>query len=145
MSDLVEQFLGTNLTPEESLERVAERLTPSEAPAVTGTDAFSRGMGAGVEGYGASLSYFSALGNSLIGRDEAAAANVRAAKFQEDSAAAYMDGIQEFSDFYQEPTFDGFVTQVNSGVGQLLPNAISAFLINTYSFYTMLHGDLKNL
>lgn len=126
MSDLVEQFLGTNLTPEESLEQATENFTPSEAPAVTGTDAFSRGMGAGVEGYGASLSYFSALGNSLIGRDEAAAANVRAAKFQEDSAAAYMDGIQEFSDFYQEPTFDGFVTQVNSGVGQLLPNAISA-------------------
>lgn len=126
MSDLVSQFLGTNLTPEESLEQATENFIPSEAPAVGGTDAFGAGVRAGTEGIGASLSYFSALGNSLIGRDEAAVQNVREAKFQEETAAAYMDGVQQFSEFYKEPTFEGFVTQVSSGVGQLLPNAISA-------------------
>ena len=124
MSDLVSQFLGTNLTPEESLEQATENFTPSEAPAVKGTDAFGAGVRAGTEGIGASLSYFSALGNTLIGRDEAAAQNVREAKFQEETASAYMDGVQEFSDFYEEPTFEGFVTQVSSGVGQLFPQAM---------------------
>jgi len=124
VSDLVSQFLGTNLTPEESLEQATENFAPSEAPAVKGTDAFGAGVRAGTEGIGASLSYFSALGNTLIGRDEAAAQNVREAKFQEETASAYMDGVQEFSDFYEEPTFEGFVTQVSSGVGQLFPQAM---------------------
>ena len=123
MSDLVEQFLGTNLTPEESLEQATEGFAPSEAPVIAGTDAFGKGVGSGVEGLGASLSYFSALGNTLVGADESAAQNVREAKFQEESASAYMDGVQEFSEFYEEPTFEGFITQVSSGVGQLVPQA----------------------
>ena len=89
-------------------------------------ETFRRGMVAGAEGLGADLNYFAALGNSLIGDEEGVAKRIQAARADETAAADTLGSLQRFDEFWDEPTFDGFMTQIFKGTGQLVPFAITS-------------------
>ena len=101
--------------------------TRSEAPiGVSGLgDTFRRGVGSGVSSMSADVDYFQALASTLVGADELAADNIAQARYNEERAADRMKGLESFEEFVDTPTVEGFFTQVASGVGQLVPSAIS--------------------
>jgi hypothetical protein len=99
--------------------------TASPTPTGVG-EVFSAGVKSGAEGLAADTEYFKALFNTATGDDEAAAANVRRARVTEQAAAAPLQNVQSFEEFLDEPTVDGFVTQVSKATGQLLPSAVSS-------------------
>ena len=43
----------------------------------------------------------------------------------QERAADYLQGVESFEEFINEPTVGGFFNQVASGVGQLVPSAVS--------------------
>ena len=88
---------------------------------------FKRGMEAGARGLESDLEYFKALGNTLIGDEEAAARNVRIARVRDEMAAAPLAGLETFEEFLEEPTFTGFVTQVAKS-GQIVPSAVTSIV-----------------
>ena len=91
-------------------------------------DTFSRGMQAGAEGLSADLDYFAALGNSLIGDKKGVEKRLRQARANQNAAADVVANLEQFSEFIDEPTFGGFVSQVAKGTGQLVPFAITSVL-----------------
>ena len=101
--------------------------TPEEETIGVG-ETFARGMRAGARGMGADLNYLQALASSVVGDEEGVKRNVREASYQEGLAADALKGLQQFDEFIEEPTFDGFVTQVTKGTAQLVPFAISSVL-----------------
>ena len=88
-------------------------------------ETFGRGVDAGIKGLSADVDYFQALAGTLVGADEFAADNVREARMNQERAADYLQGVESFAEFIDEPTVGGFFNQVASGVGQLVPSAIS--------------------
>jgi len=101
--------------------------TPVEEPPSL-AETFQKGMQAGAEGLGADLDYFAALGNSLIGDDEGVAKRLESARAREGIAADSIQSLEQFSEFIDEPTFGGFVSQVAKGTGQLVPFAVTSVL-----------------
>lgn len=89
------------------------------------TDTLKRGVRSGVESMAADVDYFQALAGTLVGADEFAAENIRQARRNEELSSSHMQGLESFSDFIDQPTVEGFFSQVASGVGQLVPSAIS--------------------
>lgn len=88
---------------------------------------FSRGMDAGARGLDADIQYFKALGNTMLGDEEAAVDNVAAARVREEMAGMSLEGLENFGEFLEEPTFGGFLTQVAKSTGQLMPSVVSSF------------------
>ena len=88
---------------------------------------FKRGMEAGARGLESDLEYFKALGNTLIGDEEAAARNVRIARMRDEMASAPLAGLETFEEFLEQPTFTGFVTQVAKS-GQIVPSAVTSIV-----------------
>lgn len=88
-------------------------------------ETFGRGVDAGIKGLSADVDYFQALAGTLVGADEFAADNVREARMNQERAADYLQGVESFEEFINEPTVGGFFNQVASGVGQLVPSAVS--------------------
>jgi len=101
--------------------------TPIEEPPSL-AETFQKGMQAGAEGLGADLDYFAALGNSLIGDDEGVAKRLESARSREGIAADSIQSLEQFSEFIDEPTFGGFISQVAKGTGQLVPFAVTSVL-----------------
>lgn len=124
-TDPVRQFLEADYTDVTQSNPVFD---PSLVPSPTKgfMDEFGAGVQAGVEGLGADLEYFKALGNTIIGDDEAAANNIQRARVEEEAAATALRNIQPFEEFLEAPTWDGFATQVAKGTGQLLPYAVTS-------------------
>jgi len=91
-------------------------------------ETFQKGMQSGAEGLAADLSYFQALGNSLVGDEEGVSRNVAIAQAKEGFAADAVAGLEQFDEFIEEPTFDGFINQVTKGTAQLAPFAITSVL-----------------
>ena len=91
-------------------------------------DTFSRGMQAGAEGLSADLDYFAALGNSLIGDEEGVKKRLRQARANQSAAADVVANLEQFSEFIDEPTFEGFASQVTKGTAQLMPFALTSVL-----------------
>lgn len=89
-------------------------------------ETFKRGAQAGAQGLRTDLNYFAALGNSLIGDEEGVAANIRKARINESFAGDTLANLETFGEFWDEPTFEGFVSQVFKGTGQLVPFAITS-------------------
>ena len=87
---------------------------------------FVRGANQGLNALSADLEYFKALGNTLIGREEAAEANIEAAELDTRESEFAVQGMETFEQFINEPTIDGFFSQVFSGLGQVSP-----FLVET--------------
>ena len=89
-------------------------------------ETFGRGAQAGAQGLRADLNYFAALGNSLIGDEQGVSKRVQRARVNESLAADTLGNLQSFGDFWEEPTFGGFISQVAKGTGQLTPFAITS-------------------
>ena len=62
--------------------------------------------------------------NLAFGNDEAAQLNIAQAEFYEEQAATYLQQLTPFKDFYENPTFGGFIDQVVGGIGKITPQAI---------------------
>lgn len=121
LTDFLEGQFGAEAQAD--LRRPPTRIRQGEPTSLSET--FRRGVGAGSESMSANIDYFQALAGTLVGADQFAAENVRSARVSQERAADYMQGVQDFADFIDEPTVSGFFTQVASGVGQLVPSAIS--------------------
>lgn len=89
------------------------------------SEVFARSVQSGAEGLAADVDYFQALAQTLVGADEAAAANIAEARQTEEYTSALMGDIQSFEEFLDQPTFEGFLTQSVKAVGQITPSAIS--------------------
>ncbi len=110
---------------EKPAELMADRLdAPSEAPDRSAFEVFGANAQAGMKGISSDLEYFKAAGQTLIGDKKGAAESIRDARSLEALAGIDTDGIETFSDFLEEPTVEGFFTQVLAGTGQILPSAI---------------------
>ena len=90
------------------------------------TEVFSRAAESGAEGLATDIDYFQALGQTLVGADEAAAENIFQARQNEEYTASLLKGVESFEEFLDQPTFGGFVTQAFKAGGQVLPSAISS-------------------
>lgn len=102
-----------------------QSLTPNAVPdtGLSGFgETFQRSVQAGAENIGADVDYFSALFNTLTGDKEAAADAIESARLREEFAAAPLEGVQTWAEFIDEPTLDGFLTQVAKS-GQAVPSA----------------------
>lgn len=123
--DLVQQAIfGTPI----SADAFAPALNSAPAPLPSSGvgDTFTRGVKAGVQGLRADLQYFKAGAQTLVGDTTGAAESIQSARSKENIAAITMDGIETFGQFLETPTVGGFLTQIVSGTGQLVPSAISS-------------------
>lgn len=83
---------------------------------------FDRGLEAGSAGLKSSGQMFNALAASLVGADETAqTAMLRASEHEQDAARA-LEPMESFQEFYDQPTFEGFLNQAASGIGQAAPS-----------------------
>lgn len=125
--DPVKQFLQMGTPEETNAVDVISGNLDSPAPAVTGLGrSLARGAQAGAEGLSADVEYFKGLFNLATGDDEAAAANIQAAEQDQQAAAAATTGMQSFEDFLEEPSVDGFLSQVAKFTGQTSVSAITS-------------------
>lgn len=123
--DPLRQFLATDLDVDDSvLPPNPQSVDNTPRAEKTYGGKFLAGARAGGQGIAADIEYFKALSNTLLGDEEAAAKNIAEARYKESLAANTLEGIQPFKEFLDEPTWDGFATQVTKGTGQLLPYAI---------------------
>jgi len=98
----------------------ANGLPPSDM-----VETFRRGMRSGAESLAADLKYMGAGIDALQGDAEGVADSITNARIAEEFAAIPMEGIETFANFLEEPTVEGFLTQVVSGTGQLMPSVLS--------------------
>lgn len=84
-------------------------------------ETFSRGFTAGLEGIATDTEYFKALGNTIVGDDEAAAQNIANARAREEQNAGQFGNLEDFGEFIDNPTLGGFISQVSKNVGQVTP------------------------
>ena len=91
-------------------------------PALTMQESFERGLDAGVAGMQSSVAAFRALTGTLIGTDEDVADAIQDSSYYNQEAADALAGMQEFSAFVDAPTFDGFLMQASSALGQAAPS-----------------------
>lgn len=125
MADPVADFLNAQYG-EEAKANLQRAPTPFQrGDSGKFTDTLKRGVRSGVESMSADVDYFQALAGTLVGADEFAAENIRQARRNEELSSSHMQGLESFSDFIDQPTVEGFFSQVASGVGQLVPSAIS--------------------
>jgi hypothetical protein len=114
-------------TPEEDaqFQRFASGENAPQLPTAPGNlqEVFSAGIESGVQGLAADLEYFKALGNTLMGDEQAAALNIQEARLREEFAAAPVQGLDTFEQFLDQPTFGGFIEQATKSFGQVLPSA----------------------
>jgi hypothetical protein len=114
-------------TPEEDaqFQRFASGENAPQLPTAPGNlqEVFSAGIESGVQGLAADLEYFKALGNTLMGDEQAAALNIQEARLREEFAAAPVEGLDTFEQFLDQPTFGGFIEQATKSFGQVLPSA----------------------
>lgn len=85
------------------------------------TETFQRGFTAGLEGIATDADYFKGLLNTAVGDEEAAALNIAAARERETQNANQFGELENFEEFVENPTFDGFTSQVVKNVGQVTP------------------------
>jgi len=87
---------------------------------------FSAGANSALQGMQGDFEYFKAIGNILVGDEDAAAENVEAAELRQELAAMPMRGMETFAEFIDQPTFDGFYDQLVSSVGMITPSLLSS-------------------
>lgn len=92
------------------------------SPARTFGETVERGFEAGVSGLQSSGAMFGALTDTIFGDDDDVQNAIARASEYEREAAGALQGMQEFGDFVNEPTWDGLVTQAGLALGQSLPS-----------------------
>ena len=89
------------------------------------SDILTAGYNSATTGMQSDLDYFQGLGNTLLGRDEAAAQNIRDATMREERTANQFGELEEFSEFVDNPTFGGFAEQLTKYTGMGIPYVLS--------------------
>ncbi len=118
----------------ELLRQESERVSPIDTPLREDIDASPQTFGeifsTAVRGGGAQLSAdinrFQGLGQMLFGFDEAAQKNLEIAESYDAISGDLLNQIQPFENFLEEPTLDGFFTQVTKALGQFTPMMVSS-------------------
>ena len=115
-------------TIRQQLLRTQQGRDPGFGPTpITGfADITAAGFDTTVEQLGVDWEYFKALGNTLLGDEEAAARNIQTARVREEFAAAPLQSVQSFERFLDEPTVEGFFTQVAKAPGLVAPYIITS-------------------
>lgn len=83
-----------------------------------------RGFEAGLSGLQSSGQYFKALVGSLTEDDKLVANSIRRAQSYDTEAAGALANTQEFTDFWEAPTFEGGIEQTALALGQVAPTAV---------------------
>jgi lysozyme len=91
-------------------------------------ETFGEAVRAGGKQFESDVYTFGAIGNLLTGNDEAARAKLGKAKILDDSASEILSQMGAFEEFYDAPTFSGFVEQVVKGVGSFTPMAMTSVI-----------------
>ena len=89
-------------------------------------ETFTEAVKAGGKQFESDVYTFGAIANLLTGNDEAARVKLGKAKILDDSASEILSQMGAFQEFYDAPTFDGFVEQVLKGVGSFTPMAVTS-------------------
>ena len=89
-------------------------------------DIFRRSMSSAAFGGEATLEYFKAAANAIIGDEEAVKNNMENARLKGAAAELSLEGIEGFDEFLDAPTFSGFLDQVVKGSGQSVPFALES-------------------
>lgn len=122
--DVISDFVfGRKLPTAGQDQALRQRAAPLERDLI---DVFRQGVKAGAKGISSDVEYFKAGAQTLLGDTKGAAESIRDARALEQLAGLEMEGIEQFSEFLEAPTVEGFLTQVMSGTGQILPSAISS-------------------
>ena len=118
----------------ELLRQEAERVSPVRTPLREDIDdspqnlgeVFSTAVRGGSAQLSADVNRFQGLGQMLFGFDEAAQKNFEIAESYDAISGDLLNQIQPFEDFIEEPTLDGFFTQVIKALGQFTPMMTSS-------------------
>ena len=115
-------------TPSENVVAKAMVSEEEPRPAAPGTlsESFAAGYRSGVHGLGRDIDYFKALLSASVGDEDEAARHIRNARIEEESAAAPLRGTEEWSDFLEEPTLEGFLQKATEFGGQVVPSVMSS-------------------
>lgn len=125
--DPIKQFLQVDESEDVNALDVVTGNIDAPAPAITGLGgSVAAGAAAGAEGMASDVEYFKGLLNIAVGDEEAAAQNIRLAQQDEQAAARATTGIDSFEEFYNEPTVEGFISQVGKLSGQTVPFALTS-------------------
>ena len=89
-------------------------------------ETFTEAVKAGGKQFESDVYTFGAIANLLTGNDEAARVKLGKAKILDDSASEILSQMGAFQEFYDAPTFDGFVEQVLKGVGSFTPMVVTS-------------------
>ena len=127
MSELFDRLLDESFNAPRRPDPRPDEMVDSDrlGPASLG-ETFGRGVTVGIEGLKTDVEYFKGILNTIVGNEEAAAANIRKARVRESYIPDYLSGIDSFGEFLDNPTFDGFVTQAFKAGGQVLPSAVTS-------------------
>lgn len=120
--DPLQEFLSGS--SETTLDFLSAPEAPLPAPASLG-ETFQRGVASATAGLEADVDYFRALANTVLGDKKAAEQNVRNARLDEGLSAASLEGVTQFGEFLDAPTFGGFVEQAFLAGGQVVPSALT--------------------
>jgi len=89
-------------------------------------EVFGAGVTSGVHGMNADAEYFGAMVDTIVGKDRSAQRRIEAARKQEALGAHATEGMQNFEQFMNAPSFGGFIEQAVSSVGQITPSVLVA-------------------
>lgn len=104
------------ITPEVTPE------VPDRGTALTMQEAYESGLDSGISGMQAGVESFKALLGTFGGSDQYVADKIESASYYEQDAAKALEGMQPFEEFYDNPTFSGFLMQASSALGQAAPS-----------------------
>lgn len=127
MSDLLARFIDDGEEDPIDPRFIDDSPAPDVYAVPNSTGAkFSAGANSAMQGMQGDFEYFKAIGNILVGDEDAAAENVEAAELRQELAAMPMRGMETFAEFIDQPTFDGFYDQLVSSVGMITPSLLSS-------------------
>jgi hypothetical protein len=104
------------ITPEVTPE------VPDRGTALTMQEAYESGLDSGISGMQAGVESFKALLGTFGDSDQYVADKIESASYYEQDAAKALEGMQPFEEFYDNPTFSGFLMQASSALGQAAPS-----------------------
>lgn len=118
--DVFNSFLNDQNTPAIS-QQTLDSIGTGQAdigPPRTFVETVGRGASSGLSGLQSGGKYFNAIFNTIVGDTEAANEAIAEARIYEEEAGRALKNIEQFSEFKENPTFSGAITQFGVGVGQ---------------------------
>ena len=89
---------------------------PDRGPALTMQQSYERGLESGIAGMQAGVESFKALLGTFGDSDQYVADKIESASYYQEEAAKALEGMQPFEEFYDNPTFSGFLMQASSAL-----------------------------